>query len=285
MSHLFQLLADDVEVLPGVGHLEAGLLEEVLAVRGDEEGVVLRDGPPRPVDVGRLLGRRERRAVLLLDLGDDVRQVEELRLVEPGEVHAHLDQVVARLRLDLGGVLGRLLGRRDVVDLDLDARVLGEALADLGQLLVRRRGEVVPAEIGDLPLLAARGRNARRENAGEAGGGGQETAAVDRLHDVPPGGGWTFLRNDHADRPVPAAREHDSAHREGADAGSILASERMRAERTKIVREVYGCAATGVKACRVAAQQVEPDSRSLVHLTAAPSIGAPMGHCYDARHR
>ena len=50
-------------------------------------------------------------------------------------MHAHLDQVVAGLCLDLGGVLGGLLGRRDVVDADLDARVLGEALPDLGSFL------------------------------------------------------------------------------------------------------------------------------------------------------
>ena len=48
-------------------------------------------------------------AVLLLELGHDVGDVDELRLVEPREVHAHLDEVVAGLGLHLGGVLGGLL--------------------------------------------------------------------------------------------------------------------------------------------------------------------------------
>src|SRR2546425_114830 len=79
--------------------------------------------------------------------GPAVGDVHELGLVQPGEVHAHLDQVVAGLALDLGGVLGRLLGVGDVVDADLDPGVLREALADLGELLVGGRGEVVPAEV------------------------------------------------------------------------------------------------------------------------------------------
>src|SRR5207249_8558835 len=70
-----------------------------------------------------------------------------------------------------------------IFDLELDAGVPGEALADLGQLLVRGGGEVVPAEVGDLPLLAAGRRNPRGENAGEASSGcRQEAAAADRLH-------------------------------------------------------------------------------------------------------
>src|SRR5205823_1996389 len=79
--------------------------------------------------------------------------------------------------LDFGGVLLLLWAHvRDVVDLELDAGVLGETLADLGQLLVRGRGEVVPAEVRDLPLLAPRRGHARREDAGEASsrGRGQE---------------------------------------------------------------------------------------------------------------
>src|SRR5262249_34881089 len=72
------------------------------------------------------------------------------------------------LRLHLGGVLGGLLRGRDVVDLDLDARVLGEAGPDLRQFLVGERREVVPAKVRDLALLPARGRDAGREDPGEA---------------------------------------------------------------------------------------------------------------------
>ena len=145
--------------------------------------MVLGHRPPDALDVGRLVTRRECLPVLLLHLGDDVRDVHQLRLVEPREVHPHLDQVVARLALDLGGVLGRLLGVGDVVDAELDARVLGEALADLGELLVGRRGEVVPGEIGNLPLLGARRWHTSGKDAGQAGArGGQELAAVDRTH-------------------------------------------------------------------------------------------------------
>jgi hypothetical protein len=88
-------------------------------------------------------------------------------------VHAHLDQVVAGLGLHLGGVLG-LLGAhvRDVVDLELDAGVLGEPLPDLGHLLVRGGREVVPAEIGDLAHLSDGRRRLGGEDAGQAGGGG-----------------------------------------------------------------------------------------------------------------
>ena len=109
---------------------------------------------------------------------------DELRLVEPREVHAHLDEVVAGLRLDLGRVLGLLRAHvGDVVDLELDAGVLGEALPDLGQLLVGGGGEVVPAEVRDLALLAPRGRHAGGEDAGEAGPVvGQELAASDGSH-------------------------------------------------------------------------------------------------------
>src|SRR5262245_829413 len=68
------------------------------------------------------------------------------------------------------------------IDLDLDAGVLGEALADLGQLLVGGRREVVPAEVADLTLLADGGCDAGGENAGEAGSRGQKTTASDTLH-------------------------------------------------------------------------------------------------------
>src|SRR5256884_474351 len=184
IPHLLELLADCVEVFPGVGDLEARLLEEVLPIGRDEHAVVLGHGAPHPVDVGALVRRADRLAVLLLELADDVRDVHELGLVEPREVHAHLDEVVAGLGLDFGGVLLLFRGHvRDVVDLELDAGVLGEALADLRQLLVRGRREVVPTEVGDLPSLAAGRRNARGEDAGEASaGGGQETPATDRYH-------------------------------------------------------------------------------------------------------
>src|SRR2546429_479847 len=184
IPHLLELLADRVEVFPGVGDLEARLLEEVLPIGRDEHAVVLGHGAPHPVDVGALVRRADRLAVLLLELADDVRDVHELGLVEPREVHTHLDEVVAGLGLDFGGVLLLLRAHvRDVVDLELDAGVLGEALADLRQLLVRGRREVVPTEVGDLPSLAAGRRNARGEDAGEASaGGGQETPATDRYH-------------------------------------------------------------------------------------------------------
>jgi hypothetical protein len=105
-------------------------------------------------------------------------------------VHAHLDEIVAGLRLHFRGVLCGLLRRRDVIDLDLDAGVLREALPDLRQLLVRGRREVVPAEVADLSLLADGGRNARGQDAGEAGGGRRhEATAADRAHAVPSGSG------------------------------------------------------------------------------------------------
>src|SRR4029077_4963130 len=176
--------ADDVELLPRVRHLEGGLLEQVLAVGGHEHAVVLGHRAPDPVDVGALVGGGDGLAVLLLELAHHVRDVHELRLVEPREVHAHLHHVVPGLGLDLRGVLGLLRAHvGDVVDLELDAGVLGEALADLGQLLVRRGREIVPAEVRDLALLPARGRDAAREDAGETGpGSGQELTATERSH-------------------------------------------------------------------------------------------------------
>jgi hypothetical protein len=97
-------------------------------------------------------------------------------------VHAHLDDVVAGLCLHLGGVLRGLLGSRDMVDANPDAGVLGEALADLRQLLVRGGSEIVPAEVGNLALLTQRGRDAGRENADETAGPGQEAAAAVLIH-------------------------------------------------------------------------------------------------------
>ena len=176
VAHLLQLFADGVEVLPRVRRLEAGLLEEVLAIRREKDGVVLRHGAPHAVHVRGLVARADGLAVLLLEPAHEVGDVDELLLVQPGHVHAHLDEVVTRLALHLGGVLGGLLGRRDVVDLDLDAGVLGEARPELGQLLVRERGEVVPAEIADLTRLADGRRRARSQDAGETGGGGAEKA-------------------------------------------------------------------------------------------------------------
>ena len=191
IPHFLELLADRVEVLPGVGDLEARLLEEVLPVGRDEHAVVLGHGAPHPVDVGALVRRADRLAVLLLELADDVRDVHELGLVEPREVHAHLDEVVPGLGLDFGGVLLLLRAHvRDVVDLELDAGVLGEALADLGQLLVRGRREVVPAEVRDLPLLAAGRGHARGEDGGDAcpGAGRDEAASADGFHGSSPRG-------------------------------------------------------------------------------------------------
>jgi len=99
-----------------------------------------------------------------------------------------LDEIVPGLGLHLGGVLGLLRAHvGDVVDLELDARVLGEALADLGQLLVGRRSEVVPAKVRDLPLLPACGRHTGRENPGQpCAGGGEKLSAVHRIHEVRP---------------------------------------------------------------------------------------------------
>ena len=179
MPHLLQLEADLVEVFPGLGRREAGLLEEVLAVRGDEDGVVLGHRAPDALHVRRLVARRDDLAVALLEVGDDVGDVDQLRLVEPGHVHPHLDQIVAGLRLHLRGVLGRLLRRGDVVDADLDAGVLRETRPDLGELLVQERREVVPAEVRDLTLLPTRGRYAGGEDSREArpGRGRQELSS------------------------------------------------------------------------------------------------------------
>src|SRR5205807_1195257 len=71
------------------------------------------------------------------------------------------------------------LGRGDVVDADLDAGVLRETRPDLGELLVRERREVVPAEVRDLTLLPTRGRYAGGEDSREArpGRGRQELSS------------------------------------------------------------------------------------------------------------
>ena len=182
MPHLFQLAPDLVEILPGIRHLEAGLLEEVLPVSGQEHAVVLRDRAPDAVDVGAFVARGKHLAVLPLELGDEVGHVDELGLVEPGEMHPHLDEVVAGLRLHLGGVLGRLLGMRDVVDADPDASILGEPLADLRELFVGSRREVVPAEIRDLPLLTSGGRDSAGENGGDTAAGGRQERASAECH-------------------------------------------------------------------------------------------------------
>src|SRR5438874_4903841 len=191
IPHLLELLADRVEVLPRVGNLEARLLEEVLPVGRDEHAVVLGHGAPHPVDVGALVRRAHRLTVLLLALSHAVGYVHQLGLVEPREVHAHLDEVVAGLGLDFGGVLLLLRAHvRDVVDLELDAGVLGEALADLAQLLVRGGREVVPAEVRDLPLLTAGRGHARGEDGGEPrpGAGRDEAATADGFQGSSPRG-------------------------------------------------------------------------------------------------
>src|ERR1700730_4987878 len=65
IAHLLELLAHRVELLPGVGHLEARLLEEVFPVGGEEHAVILRRRAPGPVHVGALVGGGDGLAVLL----------------------------------------------------------------------------------------------------------------------------------------------------------------------------------------------------------------------------
>src|SRR5437667_419803 len=60
VPHLLELLAHGVEVFPGVGHLEARLLEEVLAIGRDEHPVVLGHGAPDHVDVSAFVRRADR---------------------------------------------------------------------------------------------------------------------------------------------------------------------------------------------------------------------------------
>src|SRR5207249_2925849 len=136
-------------------------------------------------DLGGLGSRGQGLAVLLLELAHDVPEIDELRLIEPRKVHAHLDDVVAGLRLDFGGILRRLLGRGDVVDANLDPGVFGEALTDLGQLLVGGGGEVVPAQVRDLALLASSRRDAGGQNTGQARAGRREELSTGRRIHTP----------------------------------------------------------------------------------------------------
>src|SRR5438552_1566001 len=79
-------------------------------------------------------------------------------------------EIEARLRRHLGGELRLLRAHvRDVIDLQLDARVFREALADLRELLVGGAPELVPAEVADLTHLGDGRRRACGEDADETG--------------------------------------------------------------------------------------------------------------------
>src|SRR2546430_878071 len=216
-------------------------------------------------------------AVLLLELAHDVSEIDELRLVEPGKVHPHLDDVVTGLRLDFGGILRRLLGGGDVIDTDLDARVLREALADLGQLLVGGGGEVVPAQVRDLALLTAGGRDAGGENTGQAcTGRREELSTVRRIHTPSCQGGAAGAEDDEGRGATDYRPRAPLSRNAAAFQGSWRRPYRARALSDRIARPA-AAAARSSRPSRSTSQPSASPSVARAHSAAsANSSGRPL---------
>jgi hypothetical protein len=89
--------------------------------------------------------------------------VDELALVEERIGGRGPHDVVTRLRLGLGGELGRKLERGDRVDAHLDAGLLAEGRGLPPQLLVRGGNEAAEGEHRQLAFLGERRGHAVRE--------------------------------------------------------------------------------------------------------------------------
>ena len=180
------------QLIPGLRVLEPSFLEVRHVVRAGERDPEPRHALPpglRPHHFGR---EGIPAAALLADLLDDVVDVDELVLVEEGIGTGRAEHVVTRLRLRLGGELGRHLQVGDRVDAHRAVGQLPERLRLLAQLVVGGRDEVIPAEERQLALLGERRRPAEgepRRHAGRAPGCGAEEITTRRCpHRAPPGG-------------------------------------------------------------------------------------------------
>ncbi len=173
MTQGLQLATGAEEILPGVRCALADLLEQVDPVAPGERDVEVGNPEPLPAHEGVVLGERVPVAVLLGEVVTNVRDVDEGGLEEPGIVHLEAHDVVAGLRHQLGRELAHHLHALDVIDAHVRVGVLGESLAQLGKLGVRRRRVVHRGEERQL----ARGAAGGGWSAGEQSSAGQRAAA------------------------------------------------------------------------------------------------------------
>src|SRR5439155_19325555 len=169
--------------LPCGRRLEAVLIEKILAPEHRRQDVEVRHRVPAAFDARDRLGRGKPAAPLLADLVDDVRQIDEILVIETGEDGAHeVDDVVTRSGRVLRGDAGGQLEMRNAVDPDLDAVLGSPLLDDLVEPYVVRRHEVTPLKDTQDSAPGLGGSPAGGEHDAEPGrpgdGGLQESATL-----------------------------------------------------------------------------------------------------------
>src|SRR5713101_2135400 len=177
------LLLEDLprleELIPSLRRLEPGLLEVHFVVTPGERDPVPRHRPPPRRRLTRIPGERVPAAVPLAEVVDEVAHVDQMLLVEEGVGGARDDEVVARLRRDLGRALREQLREGDRVDAHRHPGLLTKDLGLPPQLVVGRRDEVVAREERQLALLGEGGSLPEREPGRHAGAGtGSDTKKV-----------------------------------------------------------------------------------------------------------
>ena len=195
---LLEHLALLEELIPGLRWvLEPGLLEVSHVIRAGEGDPEPRDGLPARLRLAALRGKVIPAPTLLPDLLDDVVHADEEVLVEERVGAGRPVHVVARLRLRLGGDLGRHLQMRHGIHAHRAVVGLAERFRLLAQLVVGGGDEVVPREKGQLTLLGVGRSPAEGEPRSHAGGGAGRGAeeltsgrdrSIGRFHPGPPCG-------------------------------------------------------------------------------------------------
>src|SRR5262249_25417832 len=138
------------------------------------------------LDARDRVGGREPAAPFLTDLVDDVAQVDEVLVVEPGQDGAHeVDEVVAGAGRELRRNAGGQLEMRNSVDPNLDAVLGPPFLHDFVEPHVVGRDEVAPLQDAQGGALGLGGGPAGGQHGAEPGragdGGGQESATLVRV--------------------------------------------------------------------------------------------------------
>ena len=225
---LLELLAGPQEVGPGVGRPLAHLAEFRLEVVARHRRPGRLEDLPVPVhEEGVLAEGVDVTPVLLGELAHHVVEVDEAVAMAPPLLVVEHHEVVARVGLDLGGLLGGELDVRHVIGARGDARLLGELVHELLELLVGLRHEVTPAEHRHLALLTEGGRGAGQEDAGQPG------CPCRRVVDELPARDWIH----------PALLPADA--RGGAVERRLRVGEPDRA--TNVARCARGCAEKGAR--------------------------------------